>query len=309
MARAQAVKGRIDSLNSQAEIAVENYDSARQKQLDLLAQVRSDNAKIKRTRNRISTLQTHLNTRASDMYRDGAVSFLDVLLGAKDFSDFAATWDMLRNLNQNDASSVAELKQAKHDLEIATADVSRKERAASAQVGVMASQKQRILSNLSEQKQLLGGIESEIAALDAAAAAQAAADASSNYRQHPDNTNYPHPTIPAHGDVVTYARSRLGCPYQWGASGPNEFDCSGLAMWCYAQVGISLPHSSSAQFSSGQHVSRADLQPGDLVFFGSPIHHVGIYIGGGDMIEAPHSGAVVRIASAFRSDYAGACRP
>jgi len=80
-------------------------------------------------------------------------------------------------------------------------------------------------------------------------------------------------------------------------------------MWAYAKVGISLPHYSQAQLNVGQRVSRKDLQPGDLVFFGSPIHHVAIYIGGGEMIEAPHSGANVRIASMNRSDYVGASRP
>jgi cell wall-associated NlpC family hydrolase len=125
----------------------------------------------------------------------------------------------------------------------------------------------------------------------------------------PASDNYATPSIPAHGGVVAYAKSRIGCPYVWAASGPSEFDCSGLAMWCYGKIGISLPHSSQEQYNSGPHVSRKDLEPGDLVFFGSPIHHVGIYVGGGEMIEAPYTGARVRYASAFRSDYAGACRP
>jgi cell wall-associated NlpC family hydrolase len=123
------------------------------------------------------------------------------------------------------------------------------------------------------------------------------------------NDNYSSPTIPAHGDVVSYAKSRLGCRYVWGGAGPNTFDCSGLTMWSYRRIGISLPHSSREQINSGQRVSRKDLQPGDLVFFGSPIHHVGMYVGGGEMIEAPYTGASVRIVSMDRSDYAGACRP
>jgi cell wall-associated NlpC family hydrolase len=80
-------------------------------------------------------------------------------------------------------------------------------------------------------------------------------------------------------------------------------------MWCYGKVGIHLSHSSGEQINEGYRVSRKDLQPGDLVFFGSPIHHVGMYIGGGKMIEAPYTGASVRIASMDRGDYAGACRP
>ena len=107
-----------------------------------------------------------------------------------------------------------------------------------------------------------------------------------------------------------WAEKALGRPYVWAASGPGSFDCSGLVMWAYAHVGVSLPHSSRAQIHHGASVGRANLQPGDLVFFGSPIHHVGMYVGGGAFIEAPHTGAVVRNTSlAGRGDYAGACRP
>ena len=109
--------------------------------------------------------------------------------------------------------------------------------------------------------------------------------------------------------AVAAAYSRLGSPYVWGASGPSTFDCSGLTMWAWARGGVSLPHSSQAQYSSGRHVSQSEIQPGDLVFYGSPIHHVGIYVGGGQMISAPHTGTVVKVQSAFRSDYVGAVRP
>jgi cell wall-associated NlpC family hydrolase len=185
-----------------------------------------------------------------------------------------------------------------------------KERAASAQAAVKRS---ALNSGLHQKAQLVAeqrGIEAEIKAIDQAAAAAAlAASRNSGGGGGGDGGNYPNPTIPAHGDVVAYARSRIGCRYVWAASGPSTFDCSGLMQWCYRHVGISLPHSSRAQISVGQRVSRANLAPGDLVFFGSPIHHVGMYIGGGQMIEAPYTGASVRIAGAFRSDYAGACRP
>ncbi len=100
----------------------------------------------------------------------------------------------------------------------------------------------------------------------------------------------------------------LGVPYRWGGASPSGFDCSGFVMYVYGRLGISLPHSSGAQYNSGTHVSRSQLSPGDLVFFGSPIHHVGIYVGGGDMIEAPYTGSSVRIRGIDRSDYTGATR-
>jgi cell wall-associated NlpC family hydrolase len=103
------------------------------------------------------------------------------------------------------------------------------------------------------------------------------------------------------------ALTRRGDMYKWGGVGPTQFDCSGLVMWAYEQVGVSLPHSAAAQSRMGQAVSRADLQVGDLVFFGSPVAHVGIYVGGGDMINAPSEGEPVRI-QPLNSDYSGARR-
>jgi cell wall-associated NlpC family hydrolase len=116
------------------------------------------------------------------------------------------------------------------------------------------------------------------------------------------------PSSPVGGSVIDIAMQFMGVPYVWGGSSPGGFDCSGLVMYVFARAGISLPHSSRAQFGYGVAVSRDALQPGDLVFFGSPIHHVGIYVGGGNMIHAPNTGSSVRINSISRSNYAGARR-
>lgn len=109
---------------------------------------------------------------------------------------------------------------------------------------------------------------------------------------------------PSHGAAaaLNYARAQLGKPYQWGGSGPNSFDCSGLTMMAWAAGGVSLSHFAAAQYSGTAHVAIANLQPGDLVFFGSSLYHVGIYVGGGQMIHAPHTGAVVSYASIYMPD-------
>jgi len=104
------------------------------------------------------------------------------------------------------------------------------------------------------------------------------------------------------------ALSRRGAPYVWGAAGPGAFDCSGLVVWAYAQVGISLPHFTGDQWNMGVHVSRADLQPGDLVFFYADIGHVGIYLGNGLMVDAPNFGEVVKVEPVMWGVYVGAVR-
>ncbi len=113
----------------------------------------------------------------------------------------------------------------------------------------------------------------------------------------------------AGGRAVAYAKAQLGKPYVWSAEGPNSFDCSGLTMMAWRSAGVSIPRVAAAQYGIGRHISKSALEPGDLVFFGSPIHHVGIYVGGGMMIEAPYTGQVVRYHTIDRSDYAGATRP
>ncbi|HEX3785162.1 MAG TPA: C40 family peptidase, partial [Pseudonocardiaceae bacterium] len=104
----------------------------------------------------------------------------------------------------------------------------------------------------------------------------------------------------AAGAAIQAAEQEIGKPYVWGDAGPNGFDCSGLMLWAWRAAGISLPHSSQAQSGMGMLISnRADLQPGDLLFFGSPVHHVGMYVGNGDMIDAPDTGQDVQIQPIF----------
>lgn len=108
--------------------------------------------------------------------------------------------------------------------------------------------------------------------------------------------------------AIKAALSKLGKPYAWGAAGPNAFDCSGLTLWAYRQVGINLPHFTGSQWNAGTRVSRSEMRPGDLVFFYSDLHHVGLYLGDGKMVHAPRTGDVVRIVPISGRPFAGAVR-
>jgi cell wall-associated NlpC family hydrolase len=110
------------------------------------------------------------------------------------------------------------------------------------------------------------------------------------------------------GPAVAYAKAQVGKSYVWGAAGPSSFDCSGLTMAAWQQAGVSLPHSSSAQYSSGPHISESELQPGDLVFYYSPISHVGMYIGNGQIVNALNPGSGVQISGLHDMPYVGAVR-
>ena len=111
------------------------------------------------------------------------------------------------------------------------------------------------------------------------------------------------------GPAVQFAMAQVGKAYVYGAAGPSAFDCSGLTMAAWATAGVSLPHSSSAQYSSGRHISESELQPGDLVFYYSPISHVGMYIGNGQIVNALNPGAGVKISGLHDMPYVGAVRP
>ena len=116
------------------------------------------------------------------------------------------------------------------------------------------------------------------------------------------------PPAPGAAAAVAEAKAQLGKPYEWGADGPDSFDCSGLTQWAWKAGGRTLPHSSVAQYSATVRVPVSEVQPGDLLFYGSPIHHVGIYAGDGQMVEASETGTPVRMRSIYRSDLVGVGR-
>ena len=150
-------------------------------------------------------------------------------------------------------------------------------------------------------------LDDQIAQLKAANKNLTALDRAAQGDTGGDRPNVPAPTAAAQA-ALDAALSKLGSPYEWGATGPNQFDCSGLMLWAYKQAGITLPRSSREQSTYGAAVPRDQLQPGDLVFFYSPVSHVGMYIGDGKMVHAPDTGDVVKI-SPLQSQYSGARRP
>ncbi|MDY0341060.1 MAG: NlpC/P60 family protein [Coriobacteriia bacterium] len=315
-AEADRIKTQVEELDEALEIAAEAYSEAQGEYEAVTAEVAVNEARVVELVANQQKLQGNLSTRVASMYRQGPLAELEVLFGATSFEEFATTWDILRTLNEQEAAQVAELKATTAELERVHVELAAQQAEAKAQADVMQGHKADAESQLAERSRLLSGVEAEITEIlreqeaeerrraEAAAAAARAAAASSS------SSDYGTPTNAPRSSVVSIALSKLGAPYKWAASGPDMFDCSGFTSWVYRQVGVSLPRTSSAQIGAGQRVSRANLAPGDLVFFGSPIHHVGIYVGSGNYVHAPHTGDVVKVASlSGRSDYVGACRP
>lgn len=315
--RAQAAQAaaQVEELDEQLEIAAEDYNEAKAAYDAVSAQVAESQARANELTARQDQLEATLATRVRGMYRQGPLGALELLLGSASFEDFAATWDLLQDMNDNDATRVAELKVTRAELAVALEQLAAQQAEAKAQSDVMKGRKDEIQGQLAERQRLLSGIEAEIAEIlrqqEEARRRAAAAAAAAKRAQSRPSTDYGNPTNAPRSQVVPIALSKLGSPYRWAAAGPDAFDCSGFTMWVYRQVGVALPHSSRAQISVGERVSRDNLKPGDLVFFGrSSIHHVGIYIGNGNFVHSPNTGDVVKITSLdSRSDYVGACRP
>ncbi len=183
-------------------------------------------------------------------------------------------------------------------------------------------QKQRINALLSQANKVLNQLSAQqraqLAAAQQAAQARAAAAVASRASRSSARAALPvadpAPTQSAGGSsvaqrAVAAAMSKRGRPYVWGAAGPNSFDCSGLVQWAYRQAGVSTAHYTGAFWNAYRHVNYNDLEPGDLVFFYSDHHHVGIYIGGGMMVDAPQTGDVVKVQSVMgHGHYSGAVR-
>jgi peptidoglycan DL-endopeptidase CwlO len=177
---------------------------------------------------------------------------------------------------------------------------------AAARAQVTAREEIVTVNELSEQiNGKVSAIKSKLDILNSSTMAKAMAI----FEQTGQYPNYVLPEASTVGAVALRAAlTRRGYPYVWGAAGPYAFDCSGLVVWAFAQEGISLPHYTGSLWNSGMHVSRADLEPGDLVFFFADISHVGIYLGDGLMVDAPTFGQVVQVQPVFWSAYVGAVR-
>jgi len=305
-AQARTIMKQLDELDVKMEIAVEQYNAAAGKLAAVNEKIRENERNLTIARYNLLVAKDTLESRAVAMYKQQPVDLLDVVLATSSFDELITQLDMLNRLGQSDIRVVDSIAKYEGSIEDAQTALGTDRRAAERLLAERTSQKQVIERALQQRKSLLKGVEDQIADLErrkAVAGRQAAAKAGVLPVSGGVNPG------PGHGGVVAVAMQYLGVPYQYGGASPSTgFDCSGFTMFVYSQVGVSLPHNAAAQYGCCTPVPKGQEQPGDLVFFGAPIHHVGLYVGGGMMIHAPHPGAVVQVDAVY-SDYVGAGRP
>ena len=300
LAEADAVRARIVDMQAQLDVVTEQYYKALDEHAAAQQAVADARARIDEATAQIAGLQEKLGSRARSMYRTGQSSVLDFIMGATTFEEFAQNWDLLEKLNDNDASFVQQTKDLRAEVEAAKAELERQEQIAAEAAAEAQRIKEDAERSVAELQALLAQLDAEAQSLlaqeqEAARQAEIAAARSRSYGY--SGTTSP---VPSQGSVVDYALSRIGCPYVWGAAGPDAFDCSGLVRWAYLQVGMSLPHQTEALYNAAKArlpVSRA--QPGDVLWVGygdGYNGHVGIACnaGGTHYVHAPTFGARVR---------------
>ena len=284
----------MDKLNHEAEIATERYNEAvdrlhaAEKRLDVVQD------RIAVQQRKLNALQDELGAFAALAYRNAGMDKTLQLLTSNDPTQFLNQASTLDQLSDQQAGVLRRLQAAQQELQVTKLKADQEIDEIESAQKELSAQKSTIEEKLRKARALLNEL----------TAAQRQQIVS------PPPTDPP-PKINASGRAavaVQYARDHLGAPYVWGAAGPGSFDCSGLTMAAWASAGVSLPHSSAAQYGYGQFVPRSSLAPGDLVFFYSPISHVGIYIGGGLMIHSPHPGDVVRVDAISMMPYVGGRR-
>jgi cell wall-associated NlpC family hydrolase len=283
LAKAAKLSNQIDSLSEQ-------YDGLKIQLTEAKAEARIATQTAARDARQLSAGQVAVGRIAAQGYMTGSFDPALQLLQSSDPQSFINRASIMLQLQQENGDKVTGLVEAEAAAE--RARLTAQQQAHKARL--LAAQMNTKVQAIQRKENILNGA--------------AFARAMAVFRQTGQYPNFKIPGNSVGVQALRWALTRRGDSYVWGGAGPNVFDCSGLVMWAYAQIGISLPHFTGFQWNSGVHISRSQLQPGDLVFFFPDISHVGLYVGNGLMVDAPTFGQPVQVQPIFWSAYVGAVR-
>jgi len=285
-----AVLAKANALSQQIDILSEQYDGLKIQLQQAQSEAKIAKEDAARDEQALAQDQAYIGAIAVEGYMSGGINPSMQLLETSSPQNLLNRASIMTQLQQQNGAKVSLVAAAESAAKRAEAAAAQQEQRAKTLASTMAAKVSQI-----QTKENFFNSE----------AFQQAAAIFTKTGQYPDI----HPQGRSIGvQALRFALTRLGDPYVWGAAGPSAFDCSGLVMWAYAQVGISLLHYTGDQWNEGEHISRSELQPGDLVFFFADISHVGMYIGNGLMIDAPTFGQPVQVQPVFWSAYVGAVR-
>lgn len=289
------VQARVDRLYHDAERASERYNDAKIELTELRRDLSSLKADEARQDDRLDAVRQQVQESVVRQYQGESLSAVGQVVVSDDPSAFLAQLSTMSAFNDMQSQLFDEYATEAKALDIRRDATEKRAAAVATTERRLGEEKATIQKKLDEAKSLLSELEAE----------EREAVVSRDVVRAPANV----PVSGRASAAVQYALAQVGDAYVYGAAGPSAFDCSGLTMMAWAQAGVGLPHSSSAQYSSGTRVSSGDLQPGDLVFYYSPISHVGIYIGNGTIVHAANPSTGVTVSPVNSMPYSGAVRP
>ncbi|ARF57011.1 NlpC/P60 family protein [Streptomyces gilvosporeus] len=324
----EKVKQQVDDLYRQAEVATQKYNAAKERVDQQRTTVNHLLDAAAKRAEQMNQSRRELGTFASAQYRTGGMDPTAQLMLAKDPQEFFDRTHLMERLTGRQQAAVTDYEHQAASAARQRAEASRSlEQLQTTQTSLQASKRsvqtklaetQRLLSRLTAQeKARLAELERQKEAAAKRKAEEAARQQQERERQQQQNGGGTSTGGQTGGSTesskaakaLAFARAQIGKPYVWGATGPSSYDCSGLTQAAYKAAGVDLPRTTWDQVKVGQRVATSDLQPGDLVFFFNDISHVGMYIGNGMMVHAPHPGASVRIESIYVNPIYGSVRP
>jgi cell wall-associated NlpC family hydrolase len=326
-----AVIAQVDAIGKDLQAAEDQAWNAKQRLIQVKQSLRQNEYKLHQAKGNLHAAQRRVMERLYSLYVTGSPSTIDVIAGAKSVSQMIDRAESAQVLSNQDAALGRQAVTYTHTVQQRELQLQQLKQTREQALAEKQAKERTVQSELAQQKQLLASINTTIqhlqqqeaareraaraaalarlralaaqrAAAARAAAAQAAATPTPTPTPPSTGVVAPPVTVPignsgaGHPQAAQIALRYLGVPYVWGGASPSGFDCSGLVMYVYAQLGISLPHYTVAQWNATEPISQSQMLPGDLVFFNG-LSHVGIYIGGGQFVDAPHTGSVVRIDS------------
>jgi cell wall-associated NlpC family hydrolase len=323
-AHERAVLAEVNQIGNQLQAVEDQAQNAQHRLALVKASLQRNEYRLHVAKGNLRAAQKRLQTRLYSLYVNGAPSTIDVIAGAHSLSQLIDRAESAQVLSNQDAALGQQAVNFEHAVQARERQLKQLKQTREQAVREIDAKQRMVASELAHQKRLLASIHTSISQLQAQEAAreravraaaearlkaeiaarkaaeQAAAAQATQSSSAPTLTPPPPVSVPTggsgagHAAAASIALRYLGVPYVYGGASPSGFDCSGLVMYVYAQLGISLPHYTVAQWNATQPVSSP--APGDLVFFDG-LGHVGIYLGGGRFVDAPHSGSVVRIDS------------
>jgi len=299
-AQLRQVQAKLQKVYQQVDVAVEKYNQASSRLTTVKQQITENHRLLKVAEYNLEVANTQLSSRAESIYKTRDVGMVDVFFAADSFDDLVTQLNLMERLGNSDVDTVKSISAYRQDIKDRRVRLDADRKAADQLVDEAATHKAEVVGLQNKLEQMTAGLKSDIKRIERQAAAARAAAAAAAQAAQQGGTGGGGGTVVDPGGsgrsgVVGIAQRYLGVPYVYGGASPSGFDCSGLTMYCYAQVGVGLAHGATLQQQSSTPVPISALQPGDLVFFGNASFssHVGIYVGGSSMIHAPHTGAVV----------------